>query len=110
VAPAPTWFHAVFALVGASTAGFMLSGIMIAFEFSTPDLRPTYIGLNNTVSGIAAGVAPLIGGWLAGAAGYRPLFAVACATGLAGFALLRWSVREPRQTQPLVCAEVKEAA
>ena len=110
LAPAPAWFHAVFALVGASTAGFMLSGIMIAFEFSTPDLRPTYIGLNNTVSGVAAGVAPLIGGWLAGAARYRSLFAVACATGLTGFALLRWSVREPRQTQPIVRAEVKEAA
>jgi len=97
LAPAPTWFHAVFALTGASVAGFMLSGIMIVFEFSTPDVRPTYIGLNNTVSGIASGLAPILGGWLAGVAGYRWLFAVACAVGLAGFALLRWSVREPRR-------------
>ena len=99
VAPAPTWFHAVFALLGASSAGFMISGIMIAFEFSTPDVRPTYIGLNNTASGIAAGVAPLLGGWLAGAVGYRPLFGAAFVIGMLGWALLRWSVREPRQTQ-----------
>jgi MFS family permease len=99
LAPAPVWFHVVFALIGTSTAGFMLSGIMIAFEFSTPDMRPTYIGLNNTVSGVAAGVAPLIGGWLAKMAGYRILFAVAVLIGLVGFVLLRWSVREPRQAQ-----------
>jgi len=97
LAPAPAWFYAVFALTGASFAGFMLSGIMIVFEFSTPDVRPTYIGLSNTVSGVAAGVAPLLGGWLAGALGYRGLFAIAFVIGLAGFALLRWSVREPRR-------------
>jgi MFS family permease len=97
LAPAPAWFHVVFALIGASTAGFMLSGIMITFEFSAPDVRPTYIGLSNTANGAVAAVAPMIGGWLAGAVGYRALFAVAFAIGLAGFALLRWSVQEPRR-------------
>jgi MFS family permease len=97
VAPAAIWFYVVFALSGASFAGFMLSGIMIAFEFGPPDARPTYIGLNNTVSGVVASVAPLIGGWLADAMGYQSLFAVAFAIGLVGFALLHWSVREPRQ-------------
>ena len=97
LAPAPAWFYAVFALIGASTAGFMLSGIMIVFEFSAPEVRPTYIGLNNTVNGAVAAVAPMIGGWLAGAMGYRALFAVAFVIGLAGLALLRWSVREPRR-------------
>ncbi|RLC89746.1 MAG: MFS transporter [Chloroflexi bacterium] len=97
LAPAPAWFHAVFALTGASAAGFMLSGIMIVFEFSIPDVRPTYIGLNNTVSGVVAAVAPLLGGWLAGVAGYRVLFGVAFVVELAGLALLHWSVREPRR-------------
>ena len=95
--PTPAWFHVVFALTGAAMAGFMLSGIMIVFEFSNPNVRPTYIGLNNTVSGAVAAVAPMIGGWLAGAVGYRALFAVAFLIGLAGFALLHWTVREPRQ-------------
>jgi MFS family permease len=97
VAPSPIWFHGVFALIGASTAGFLLSGLMIAFEFSAPAMRPTYIGLNNTVSGVAAGVAPVLGGWLAGAVGYRVLFVVAFVVELVGLALLRWSVQEPRQ-------------
>jgi MFS family permease len=97
VAPTPAWFHVVFALTGASTAGFILSGIMIVFEFCAPDERPTYIGLSNTVTGVAAGVAPLLGGWLASAAGYRIVFVVAFVVGLMGYALLRWWVREPRQ-------------
>ncbi len=95
--PSPAWFHVVFALTGAAMAGFMLSRIMIVFEFSNPNVRPTYIGLNNTVSGAVAAVAPMIGGWLAGAVGYRALFAVAFLIGLTGFALLHWTVREPRQ-------------
>ncbi len=98
LAPVPTWFYVVFALIGASAAGFMLSGIMIVFEFSAPDVRPTYIGLNNTMGGLVNIIAPLLGGWLAGAVGYRVLFAVAFVIGLAGFALLHWSVHEPRQT------------
>ena len=107
LAPAPAWFHLVFALIGAAAAGSMLSGIMITFEFSTPDIRPTYIGLSNTMSGIASGVAPVLGGWLAGAMGYRGLFTVAFVIGLAGLALLHWSVREPRQVS--VAAGVGEA-
>lgn len=101
LAPSPLWFHAVFALAGASLAGFILSGIMIVFEFSGPERRPTYIGLNNTVIGVAGAIAPLAGGWLAGAVasevvGYRLLFGVAALITVAGFALLRWTVREPR--------------
>ncbi|MCP4537432.1 MAG: MFS transporter [Chloroflexi bacterium] len=102
VVSTPTWFHVVFALVGASAAGSMLSGIMITFEFSTADVRPTYIGLSNTASGVAAGIAPLIGGWLAEATSYPTLFVVAFVIGMVGFSLFRWSVREPRQTRPVV--------
>ena len=76
------------------------SGRLIAFEFSAPDARPIYIGLNNTVSGVVAAVAPILGGWLAQAAGYRFLFALAAGTGLVGFAFLRWMVHEPRQSSP----------
>ena len=96
VAPGPGWFHLVFVLTGVWTAGALLSGLMIALEFCGEDLRPTYIGLNNTVRGLAFGVAPMIGGWLAATVGYRALFCVAFCVGLVGLSLLRWSVREPR--------------
>jgi MFS family permease len=97
LAPGPAWFYLVFALLGANYAGYMLSGLMIALEFCGPELRPTYIGLNNTVRGAANGVAPIVGGWLAGALGYQALFAASVAAGLLGLALLHWGVREPRQ-------------
>jgi MFS family permease len=103
-APAPAWFYLIFALIGASSAGFMLSGIMIIPEFSAPDLRPTYIGVNNTAIGAVAALAPMLGAWLAGMLGYRGLFGVACLIGLVGLAVLHWSVHEPRQTDEAVAA------
>ena len=47
-------------------AGTFISGISIVYEFTGPENRPTYIGLANTIPGVAGSVAPLIGGWLAG--------------------------------------------
>jgi MFS family permease len=97
LAPDPAWFHLIFALNGASTAGFYLSGTMIAFEFATPEMRPTYIGLNNTAPGIASAVSPMVAGWLANQLGYQELFAIALVIGLIGFSGLHWAVHEPRQ-------------
>ncbi len=97
LATAPAWFHIVFALIGISSAGFILSGIMIMFEFSKPEVRPTYIGLINTIIGSIAIFTPMIGGWLADTAGYQALFLVSFTFSIAGLAMLRWWVREPRR-------------
>lgn len=102
IAPSPVWFHIVFALAGASAAGFMLSGIMIVFEFCEPEIRPTYIGLNNSVMGVFAALTPLLGGWLAITVGYQALFMISFIIGLAGLALLRWTVRDPRHVNRAV--------
>ena len=96
LAPVPEWFYGIFALYGANIAGSILSGIMIVFEFSAPEIRPTYIGLNSTVIGIIAGIAPLIGGLLASTVGYQVLFAGTSVVGLMGFAMLHWWVKDPR--------------
>ena len=96
--PGPDWFHAVFALVGGGAAGLRLSGAIIAFEYSNAATRPTYIGLNNTVAGISAALAPLLGGLLADAAGFQVLLMVAFGAGLIGLGMFRWLVREPRHT------------
>jgi MFS family permease len=93
VASQPGWFYAVFALVGVSAAGFMMSGIMIVFEFAHADIRPTYIGLNNTVIGVFSALMPLLGAWLIGAFGYRVLFGFAIVFGIVGLAMLRWWVQ-----------------
>ena len=95
-APNPWWFFPIFFLRGAVNAGTFISCISIVYEFTDAENRPTYIGLANTIPGVAAGIAPLIGGWLAGAINYRSMFVVAAVTGLLGWALLRFGVREPR--------------
>ena len=96
VAGGPLWFYAVFFLRGMLLAGNMLSGMSIAMEFSSVEDRPTYMGMANTLPGVAAAIAPLFGGWLASVAGYPLMFGLSAVVGLAGFALLRWFVRDPR--------------
>jgi MFS family permease len=99
-AGSPLWFYAIFFLRGMMLAGNMLSGISIAMEFSSVEDRPTYIGMANTLPGVASALAPLFGGWLAGVAGYPLMFGLSAVAGLAGFVLLRWVVREPRFAPP----------
>jgi MFS family permease len=95
-APSPWWFFPIFFLRGAVSAGTMLSGISIVYEFTEAENRPTYIGMANTIPGVAGSVAPLIGGWLAGVISYRSMFILSAIIGVAGWILLRFTVREPR--------------
>jgi MFS family permease len=83
-------------LRGAVDAGIFISGISIVYEFTDAESRATYIGLANTIPGVAASVAPLIGGWLAGAMSYQAMFVLAAIIGVMSWAVLRFAVREPR--------------
>jgi len=96
IAPTPLVLHASFALAGCAVAGFYQSGMMVAMEFGRPEIRATYIGINSTVRGASAGLAPIFGGWLAATVGYPGLFIAALIFGLAGFAVMRFSVHDPR--------------
>ena len=95
-APNPWWFFAIFFLRGAVDAGVFISGISIVYEFIDADNRPTYIGLANTIPGVAGAIAPLIGGWLAGAVSYQAMFVLAAFIGVTSLILLHFAVREPR--------------
>ena len=95
-APGPLWFYLVFFLRGAVSAAMFISGISIVYEFTDADNRATYIGLANTVPGVASALAPLIGGWLVGVINYQAMFAISAVIGLVGYVLLRFTVREPR--------------
>lgn len=103
-APSPGWFFVIFFLRGAVNAGTYISGISIVYEFTDADNRPTYIGLANTIPGVAGAIAPLIGGWLAGVVSYQAMFILAAAIGTISWALLRFAVREPRKTTSLTPA------
>lgn len=96
IARSPQMFYAVFAIQGIFAAATMLSGINIVFEFCKADVRPTYIGLANTVIGIFSGLAPILGGLLVDGLNYTWLFGVAFVLSLIGFAVLRYWVVEPR--------------
>lgn len=95
VAPSALWFVPIFALVGASQAGYQLSGFTLVFAFSPKAERPTYIGVANTALAPVAAVGPLLAGALAGATGYGPVFALLAAVGVAGLGVLHWQVAAP---------------
>jgi MFS family permease len=97
IAPNPGWFFLIFFLRGSVNAGTFISGISIVYEFTDPENRPTYIGLANTIPGIAGALAPLVGGWLAGSVSYQAMFALSAAIGVVGWGLLRFGVHEPRK-------------
>lgn len=96
VAPSPAWFYPIFFLRGAVNAGTFISGISIVYEFASTENRATYIGLSNTIPGVAGAIAPLIGGWLAGGLGYPAMFVISAVIGVICWVLLRFSVRDPR--------------
>jgi MFS family permease len=65
-------------------AGFLLSGLALSNLFlgfqnwvithATPDQRPVYTGLFNTIASLISIAAPIIGGTVAQEIGYGPLF------------------------------------
>ncbi len=97
IAPSPWWFFPIFFLRGAVNAGTFISGISIVYEFTDAENRPTYIGLANTIPGVAGSLAPLIGGWLAGAMSYQAMFIISAIIGTVSWVLLRFAVHEPRK-------------
>jgi MFS family permease len=96
LAPNPWWFFPIFFLRGAVNAGTFISGISIVYEFTDAENRPTYIGLANTIPGVAGAVAPLIGGLLVVAVSYQAMFILAAVIGVLSWILLRFAVRDPR--------------
>jgi len=100
IAPSPMWFFGIFFIRGVINAGSFISGTSIVYEFTDAENRPTYIGLANTIPGVAGSIAPLFGGWLAGAISYQAMFILSAVIGAAGWAILHFGVREPRYKNP----------
>ncbi|HEU5011823.1 MAG TPA: MFS transporter [Roseiflexaceae bacterium] len=95
IAPTPAWFMLIFVLIGASQAGYQISAFTLAFAFSGPQERPTYIGVSNTALAPAAIAGPLLAGGLASLLGYNILFVVLALIGVAGLGALHWHVILP---------------
>jgi MFS family permease len=95
-APTIAWMYPVFILSGLANVAYWTIGMAITAEFGSEETRPTYIGLSNTLVAPATILAPLIGGWIADAAGFQTTFMVSAVGGLVIAALLLWLVRDPR--------------
>jgi MFS family permease len=95
-APRSAWLYLVFVFANMSMASGMISSMGITMEFGPPDEMPTYSALASTVQALPILLAPLMGGWLVDALGYRPMFVIAVVLSLAGIAYLHWFVHDPR--------------
>lgn len=99
LAPAPSWYFAVFALLGMTNGAVIVSGILIVLEFGRAEKRPTYVGLANSGVGLASLIAPLLGAFLAGLS-YDLLFAMSALITSIALAALHFRVAEPRHSRP----------
>ncbi|WP_322487660.1 MFS transporter [Chloroflexus sp.] len=99
IAPASVWFYLVFALVGASQAGYQLSGFTLVFAFSPPAERTTYIGVANLALAPVAALGPVVVGLVATVTGYGVIFALLALVGVIGMGLLHWHVTAPARAE-----------
>ena len=106
VAPTLGVFALVFVLFGVQVAAVNVSALNVMLEFSpTPQAQPTYVGLASTAMAPMAFTAPLVGGLLADAVGFRAMFCVSLTFAVVGLVMLATLVRDPRH----VALAVKES-
>jgi AAHS family 4-hydroxybenzoate transporter-like MFS transporter len=94
-APGPQWYLLVFGAMGLSIGAANVSGLLVVMEFAPADRRPTYVGLTNSLIGLAAGVSPIVGALVAGT-NYWALYAVSFAAAIGALAVFVLRVQEPR--------------
>ncbi len=96
-APSLAWFALVFIMAGIANTAFWAVTMAFTLDFGAEEDRPTYVGMANTLIAPAAILAPVLGGWLADASGYRSTFLVAAAAGLATTVVMHLFVKEPKE-------------
>lgn len=95
MAPGPQWYLLVFGAMGLSIGAVSVSGLLVVMEFAPADRRPTYVGLTNSLIGLAAGVSPVLGALAVGTA-YWILYAGSLVAALGALLVFVVSVAEPR--------------
>jgi MFS family permease len=100
VANSVEWFYPVFLLAAVAVVAIWTIPIALTVSFAEEHERPLYIGLSNTISAPATIIAPIIGGWIADAAGYHAMFIVSTLCGLLMVATLLLFVKEPKHESP----------
>ena len=90
-------YYIIFACVGISQAASRISLLAIIPEFCSPEERPTYVGLANSIPGLANIIAAAMCGVLADIFNYRVVFLLAVALILIGVWILLKHVKDPRK-------------
>lgn len=104
VQPTSFAYFPAFALAGFATGVNLVSGLLVALEFApVHQRRPIYIGITNTVLGVAGLAAPLLGGWIA-FTNYELVFGLSIALSIVGLLLLLFWIHDPRY-RPVVRKE-----
>lgn len=91
----PALYFVVFALLGINLSSWIVSGMLVVWEFCDTARVPTYSGLANTVRGVVGTIAPLIATQFA-SFGFGLLFGICTLVTLIGLTLLKVWVTEPR--------------
>ena len=89
-------FYVVFAIIGASLSAAMIARLSMVLEFSSPEERPTYIGLTNTAKAPFSAIAPILGGLLGDRFQLPFVFLLTAIIVLIGLFVLLLGVKEPR--------------
>jgi MFS family permease len=76
----------VYVTLGVYSSSNMLGFYNYMMEIAPEDMRPTYIGLGNTIMGVLT-LAPTVGGWVLESTSYTVLFAITAVSVFAGFLL-----------------------
>jgi hypothetical protein len=74
----------VYVALGVYQSSTMLGFYNYLLEIAPDDVRPSYVGLGNTIMGVLT-LAPTLGGWLLEATSYTALFAITAGLVTAGF-------------------------
>jgi MFS family permease len=82
--------------LGAAQAGFQMSSQTMVLEFGAREDIAMRLGLSQTAQGLMNAIGPVIGGVIAVAAGYRPVFVISIVFEAIALALLIFIVDEPR--------------
>jgi len=78
VAPVIWVYYLVFVLYGLNSAGMVLGDSLLVMELGEEKLRPTYLGLARSLTGIFVLLSPLIAGWLVERFDYQVMFGISC--------------------------------
>lgn len=96
LAPSLGWMYAVFALTEVAIVGWGVCSMNYVLELCPTERSGSYTAVFNLVGGLFRASLPLLGGALAGALGYGPLFWAAAVGGTLSLLLLATRVTEPR--------------